>query len=509
MMKKVLGCLIVLTALSECVSAQDEFDALRYSNAAYQGTARGMGIGGAVGSIGADFSALSVNPAGIGIYKTNELMFTPSFNVSNNNSSYLGGQSSATESKLNLMNFGLVLSSDLKSRYKESKWKTFNFGVGMNRVTTFKNEFIYAGKNNSNSLIESFADDFNSYGGINSTSLNSVNFSAYGAYETYLIDKGQGVDSSKAVSYVPYAAGLNQSKKVTEKGGMTEYLVSVGGNYMDKLMLGATMGIFNIDYDRTMQFSEEDISGDLTNDFKYFTYTERLTTTGTGINLKLGAMYKPNANMRFGLALHTPTHIELNDASTISMVSHTDSLYLQLANLTGPVNSYNQDSALVFNYSLNTPYKALVSGMFLFGKRGFVTADIEYLNYASMKYNYGEGYENATNAINNVIQNMYKEAVNIRIGAEAKLSNFCLRSGFGYYGSPYQTTSQFSQGDKTIISGGIGYREQNWFIDATYSHSTQRTIDIPYVLARADANVQQATIKNGVSNVLVTFGVKF
>jgi hypothetical protein len=147
--------------------------------------------------------------------------------------------------------------------------------------------------------------------------------------------------------------------------------------------------------------------------------------------------------------------------------------------------------------------------MFLFGKRGFVTADIEYLNYASMKYNYGEGYENATNAINNVIQNMYKEAVNIRIGAEAKLSNFCLRSGFGYYGSPYQTTSQFSQGDKTIISGGIGYREQNWFIDATYSHSTQRTIDIPYVLARADANVQQATIKNGVSNVLVTFGVKF
>ena len=508
-MKALLSCLILISVFSECVYAQDEFDALRYSSAPYQGTARGMGIGGAVGSIGADFSSLSVNPAGLGLYKSSELIITPLFTISKNNSTYLGTQSSATDSKLNLANYGLVLSSNLQSRYKNSNWKTFNFGLGMNRSATFKNQFIYQGENNNSSLIESFADDFNSLGGLNPTSLNSVNFSAYGAYKTYLIDYGKGIDSMKAVSYVPYVTGLNQTKKVTEKGGMAEYLVSIGGNYMEKLMLGASLGIINVKYEKRMQFSEEDVSGDLTNDFRYFTYSEQLTTSGTGINLKLGAIYKPNSKVRFGLALHTPTHIELNDASSISMVSHTDSLLLHSNPGTNPVTTYNQDSVLVFNYSLNTPYKVIASAMFLFGKRGFVTADLEYLSYASMKYNYGIGYENATDAINHVIQSTYKEAVNIRVGGEAKLSNFCIRGGFGYFGSPYAVKRNTSDGSKTIISGGIGYREQYWFVDAAYSHSLQRINDVPYVLTRVDANVQSAAIKNGISNISVTFGVKF
>lgn len=507
-MKKRFICLLAIAAIVKHVSAQDEFDALRYSFTPYQGTARGMGIGGAVGSIGADFSCLSVNPAGIGIYKSSELLFSPSFTVSKNNSTYLGTSSSANASKFNLSNFGIVITNNRKSpNSRKNGWKSINFGFGMNRLATYKNEFIYSGKNTKSSLIESFADDFNSLGGINSNSLNNVNYSAYAAYQTYLIDRGMGADSNKAMSYVPFDAGINQTKRVIETGGMSEYAISIGGNYMDKLMIGATLGISSLKYNRTLRFDEVDASNDLNNDFKYMRYTEQLATTGNGINLKLGAIFKPNSKFRVGIALHTPTHIELNDASSISMESHTDSLLLSNNPTANPVTKFVQDSMLVFNYSMTTPYKAILSGTVLFGKLGFLTADIEYVDYSFMKYNYGAGYENESDAMNRVIQNTYQGAVNLRVGAEAKLNNFNARTGIAYYGSPYADLK--IGGARTNISGGIGYRERYWFLDATYIHSIQKTNEVPYILARNNADVQAASINNNRGNVVISFGVKF
>ena len=49
--------------------AQNEEDALRYSNLHFGGTARYIGVSGAFGALGADISVLSVNPAGMARYK--------------------------------------------------------------------------------------------------------------------------------------------------------------------------------------------------------------------------------------------------------------------------------------------------------------------------------------------------------------------------------------------------------------------------------------------------------
>lgn len=507
MLKYFLSLLVITAAVSNCF-AQDEHDALRYAYTIYQGTARSSGIGGALGSMGADFGCLSVNPAGIGIYRNNEMMFTPSFLVSGNEGTYRGNQISARESNLHISNFGLVVTNDQQGKlYKRTGWKTINFALGMNRVANFKNEYTYSGRNDQNSLIESFADDFNSLGGLNSNTLQAVNFSAYGAYQTYLIDKGSGADSTRAVSYVPYTAGLRQGKRVYERGGMNEYLFSIGGNYKDVLMLGASIGIVSLKYKRTLRFDEEDVSGDLNNDFRYMNYSEFLTTSGTGVNIKLGAIVKPNSFMRFGVALHSPTHIELNDASSISIVSHTDSLLLQSNPAANPITEYIQDSTQVFNYSQTTPYKALVSAMFLFGKKGFLTADAEFVDYASMRYNFGINYEKESDAINQVIHNTYTRAVNFRVGAEVKLSEMALRTGFAYYGSPYSNMA--TGGERLQFCGGIGYRQPYWFIDAAYMHTLQERQELPYILARSNANVLPATIRNSSGQVVLTAGVKF
>ncbi|MCC7030506.1 MAG: hypothetical protein IT257_09380 [Chitinophagaceae bacterium] len=504
MIKKIITGVSLILLVNISLHAQDEFDALRYGYTSYMGTARSMAIGNAMGSLGGDFTSLSVNPAGIGIYRRGELLFSPSFSVSNNQGTYLGNNTSTGSTALNISNFGLVLSSTKKgAAYKKSAWKSGSFAFGMNRNETFKNEYTYSGTNRKSSLIEKYAEEFNALGGINA--VNTVSYPAYAAYQTWLIDRGAGADSNLAVAYVPFTDGIRQTKRVYETGGMQEYVISAGGNYQDKMMLGATVGIPRVTYNRTLQFDEEDISGKNNNDFKYMYFTEKLSTTGTGINLKLGAIFKPDNNFRFGIAFHTPTYIQFNDISAIEMESHTDSLLLH--NGSNPVSIYNQDTSLSFNYAQSTPYKALVSGTAFFKQYGFITADLEYVDYSSMKYNYGQGYENESQAINTVLKNTYKGAINFRGGAEVKMKDFAVRAGVAYYGSPYRNSSY--DASRLNISGGVGYRTKSWFIDAAFVRAMQTYKQMPYTLARADADVQTAEIKNSVSHVVFTFGYKF
>ncbi len=240
-MKRIFIISISSILMSLSASAQDELDALRYGFQTYHGTARGMSIGSALGSIGGDFSTLSVNPAGLGVYRMSEFSITPSFQVGSNQTTYLGNTSSKSASKFNLGSFGLVLTRAKKGNaYKRSGWKAASFGFGMNRMATYKNEYTYSGNNFNNSLIDRYADEFNALGGLNNTTLSQVSYPAYAAYQTYLLDLGTGADSNKAFSYVPYTDGLLQRKSVVEKGHIQEYTISVGGNY-NQFSLGSYM----------------------------------------------------------------------------------------------------------------------------------------------------------------------------------------------------------------------------------------------------------------------------
>jgi len=78
------------TAFATGIFAQNQVDALRYSNLMFGGSARYVALGGAFGAVGADFTTLSVNPAGIGLYKTSEMSFSPSMYIGNTTASYNG-----------------------------------------------------------------------------------------------------------------------------------------------------------------------------------------------------------------------------------------------------------------------------------------------------------------------------------------------------------------------------------------------------------------------------------
>ena len=67
-MKRILTSIVMLCLISTTF-AQGDYEAFRFSQIEYQGTARYMGAGGAFSATGGEFSAISVHPAAIGLYK--------------------------------------------------------------------------------------------------------------------------------------------------------------------------------------------------------------------------------------------------------------------------------------------------------------------------------------------------------------------------------------------------------------------------------------------------------
>ncbi|XZF14258.1 OmpP1/FadL family transporter [Chitinophagaceae bacterium MMS25-I14] len=501
----------ILTGCSYVAWAQDEIDALRYSYQSVQGTARSMGFGNALGSVGGDFSSLSVNPAGIGIYRSSEMMITPSLKVNGADGTYQGNTMNDNGSRFNISNFGAVFTTAQRGRrYDKSNWKTFSFGIGINRVADFTHNYTYSGKNSgdgSSSASELFAIDANQHPG-DAAGPGTPGTLAYMGYQSYLLNQDS---SGNFYTNVPWKAGINQQRTVKERGGISEIVLSFGGNYKEKLMLGATVGLPTLHYQRDASYTEAALDPSTSPNFNSFRINETLTTSGFGGNLKLGFIYKVNDYFRFGGAFHTPTVYAMSDVYDQSLLVNT--------NGANPNGDYWYDATQSrFNYTLFTPWKAVLSATGMLGKIGFITADYEYVNYHSMRYSFsgtddfGNDFKDYQSAVNQLIKDTYKGASNFRAGVEIRLDQLSLRGGFGYYGSPYKNS--FSGADRLDFSAGLGFRFTHTFIDLAYVHSTYKNQEQPYVFpgdlpAYQSVVVPTATIKNNNNNVALTLGFKF
>lgn len=487
---------ILASSMSYYAAAQDETDALRYSTITSQGTARSIGLAGAMGSIGGDFSSLSVNPAGIGVYRSSEFLFSPSIKFNGVSGTYSGTTMTDNATRFTFNNVGAVFTRAEKGkRYQNSNWKTVSFAVGINRVADFNRNYTYGGYNgdsvSGSSASEVYVEYANNYPG----SIDEPGTPAYLGWQTYLIDTFGG----GYASVVPWHTGLNQKRRVQERGGISELLFSFGGNYQEKLLLGATIGLPSIRYLRQTTYTETDATNNPNNNFSSFTFEDDLQTTGIGINLKLGFIVKPTDNFRIGAAIHTPTAYGLTEIYNASLSANTE-------NFAG-INGVNQPEN-AYSYTMVTPWRGVVSAAALFGKYGFITADYEYVNYASARYSFDEGNEDYEQYINNVIKNTYRSASNIRIGVEGRFDAIMGRVGFGYYGSPYEKS--YSNAARMDFSAGLGFRgESGLFADIGFVHTRQDVQEQPYLLTYPGVTVPTATLKNGLNNVVLTLGFKF
>lgn len=503
--------------------AQAPEDILRYSYFPQHGSARNMAIGGAMGSLGGDINALFVNPAGLGLYKTREIVLTPGFGFNNNKADYRGTNSAAKKSGFDLGTSGLVIG--FNNPY--SKWTSQAFSIGINQTANFNNVVSYNGTNNQSSFSEQYAEEISANNiDINGT-LNNPRF-AYGSYPaiyTYLVDVFKIKDPNRADSIsvirglperlLDKGIALNQQKIATTKGGIYEVALGYAANMDDKFYVGGSLGIPIVNYHRVTSFKESDPSGNTNNDFDYFQYNDTLSTKGFGVNLKLGAIYKPVEFLRLGLTVHTPTYYSLTDRETSAITTNSEN-YTSHGTLSANSRLFTSGTEGSVRYTATTPWKLIMSASYVFREindtrkqRAFVTADIEYIGYPGSNFK-ADGQtitsddQQYYNQIKSVINQQYKGAFNYRLGGELKLNTIMFRLGGAYYSNPYKTAelkSNIVQG-----SGGIGYRNHGIFIDLTYVHNLTKDVNFPYRLS--DKANTFAVQQNTRGNVVMTLGFK-
>lgn len=481
------GSLLTILSATSDSSAQSVLDLGKYGQYASYGTARSMGFGNALGSVGGDFSTLSVNPAGIGQYRSSEVMFTPGLRTSNNQANYSGVRTDDNNVRFGFNNMGVVFTETPSARrYDKAEWKSTGLGFGLNRVADFNRSYSYEGKNYQSSASQYFEADALAHP---NDILDAKGTPAYMGYNSYLLS------DANLLSYVPYTSGINQRRSVQEKGGITEMAISAGGNYLDQLLLGATLGIHFLNHRITNSMYEETINPSASDSFSNFQYNEDVRTIGSGVNLKLGAIYKFDKYFRAGLAFHTPTLYTLKETSANNI--SVNSLINGLKEVVPPENQ--------FEYTYVSPMKIIASATGILGKYGFISADYEYVTYNTMRYQF-ENYPATQRDYNNMVKSLYRAASNFRAGIELRFDRLMLRGGYGFYGTPFR--NQLYMSNRNDVSFGIGYRFAQSFIDFALTKSYYTTNEQPYVLPQGYTEAPIARIKNAPTFGVLTVGWK-
>lgn len=490
MKPKHILCIIALLAVSKSSFAQYAKDAIRFSTGQTGSTSRIKAIGNANTAIGGDLTNISGNPAGLGYFTKSEASLTPEFDNHTSNAVYLGQSSSATKENPNVSNGGIVFYNRLNTPSGNNKtegWVSLNVGLGYSRTSNFDERVNYGGKNSNNSINDYYANLANAEGAGTGTLQGW-------AYDQKLISAfASGSGFKYASNSYP---GVQQAGYINRTGGLSGLDISAGANYSNKLYLGFGLGITSLRYNSTKTLNETGTasitegSGPADRGFNS-TYSQYQTTKGEGFNFKFGAIYKVVEAVRLGAVVTTPTFLTIDD-------SFSEGLTNKLSN----GNNYANGPILYpLTYTMRTPFKAAGGVSVFMGQYGFITGDIEYVDYSSTRLNSNNDYSNSFD--NDIITTTYKSAVNLRAGAEVKLGPVALRGGYGIQPSPLKTGGS----DTKTVSGGLGYRLGSYYVDAAYLHITGSRTELPYNINLPTNPVTNINQTN--NNFFLTVGFRY
>jgi len=490
-----------LMAASSIAFAQEEFDALKYSLADLSGSARYVSMSGAFGALGGDMTTLGMNPAGIAVFRTSELSITPSLSSTSAKSLFNGYNSKDSKMNLLINNFGYVGSF---RTYEESAISNFNFGISYNKVKDYNRNVSVIGKDHSSSLLRKICNDQNN----ESTKLYKY------ANETWLADKN-------AVTGV-YESILNDGEKVDnsmymmESGGIDEWNFSLGANYGHILYMGMSLGVQNIDYELKTVYGEDFKQGGA------FELRNVLTTQGSGVNLKVGAIVRPVPELRLGFAFHSPTYYSMTDVFGTSMSSF--GIIDPATHLPFNPDPYYATEGDYADYQLKTPSMLMYSAAYQFGQKGLVSIDWDVVDYGetALKDADGKPYSDT----NGKMSNDFRAASNLRLGAEYRLTdNISLRGGAAWYQSPVHstleknntpvktsgTTPQYGiEKDTYYLSCGLGYRTGGFFLDAALQRQMRNENFYNYYDGVSNPDYSKySELTTNKTNLIVSLGFKF
>lgn len=418
-----------------------------------------MALGGALGAVGADMTAMCINPGSMGVYRSSELTMSTGLTDNFSNSTYYGSYGNNNHKVgMNIPNLGLVATRQ-RSNYGALRFT--QFGIGLTRTNDFNSQTFASGFNTSSSLMDNFLsqipDDYNPNDFQPNDFQYDFPFTLFPAYETYLLDIDE---DGYFTSPVPQGK-IQQEQSKSFKGRSEEWTFAYSANFNDRFFLGASVGFNHIKRTGTKKHTEYTVGESPETNFRSFDFTEDISSNATGFNLKVGAIYYLTNGIRFGFSYHTPTIYSFDE----SWKTITDASYK-------PNDYYNSHYDIIsrvsnYEYDLISPQKLIGSMAFIIKHRGLIAFDAEMVNFAKAKFDC-EDYDYAS--VNREIHDTFGRTLNLRIGTEWQYKNVYLRGGCAYYGSPYK----FGDGNGSVKKAtcGIGIQaDEDVQFDFAYEFS--------------------------------------
>lgn len=504
-MKKIF--LTLCTALMLCSAAKGEafdsgglvidpstitaFDIFNSSTTQFSlGTARSAAMAGAMTSLGADASSMSINPAGMGMYRSNEIVFTPmmTFSRAKSNAAAFEGNS---KNRFGIGNFSMVA----KLRESSTGVTAINMGIAYNRLADFNYKYSFAtqGTAGSSSIADIFAGQL-AAGQITSTQLKG-NYDGAGyfmwdrfdptywgailGYKTGLINDSNGGWGRDMISS---AAGVDGYTTVESKGSAGEWVWSLGMNFGSKFYLGFSLGAATINRERHIYYGEGySYTADpaLNYQMEHFNYDQVAKMKGTGVNFKIGAIYRPIESLRIGVAFHTPTYYSVTYSyqggmtSEIKANNNVDDYKLDSNGYIRP--PFSEETVVLvddgdYSWSYTSPTRLMFGVSYTIAKQLILSVDYERDWYNSMRLKdspYGALYKG-------YIKDTFKGSNTVRAGAEWRfIPQMAVRMGYGLWSGALTDNTAIYSSPVTYrteyMSAGFGVALSKHFtIDATY-----------------------------------------
>ena len=511
-MKRIYLTVASLAFTSFVAVAQETYENTKLIDNDLNGTARYVGMGGAMEALGADLSTIGTNPAGLGLFRKGKADL--SFGLVNQTG--MNKFNSLSKTNMSFDQIGVV--------FNLSKTPNASINIGFN----------YHKSRNFDQLL-------NAANTLNNASQNKL---TYQKYRNQVFKERKDLTYSQLDAlYMDNLLYDNRTKKYynfpatgylynqENKGYIGEYDMNLSANLNDRVYLGLTMGIHDVHYKGYAEYTENFVPN--ANNIPGLTLNDSREITGTGFDVKLGAIVRPMAEspFRLGAYIHTPVWYDL-----------TTSNYTVLTDGTARPNVGE-----TYDFRVNTPWKFGLSAGTTLADRIALGATYEYAAYNAMQtrikdggtydWYYGTYYESSHNdrAMNNHTEDALNGQHTLKLGAEARITDhFSLRAGYNYLSALYKdaavkdgslnspgtyyasSTSYVNWKDTNRFTFGLGWNVWRFNIDLAYQHSQQNGTFYPFMnyhegsAPSVEDNIANPTqVNNKQHQLLLTMGYKF
>ena len=475
------------SSLGLAADAQTLDDALRLSEFGTFGTARSLGTGNSMGAIGAEWTAVQSNPAGLAAFRRNELSITLGGIAAGTDAGRLATFTGVEETSLETStgsgsDFRLVLPQVGAVFTREpigSRWTQVNFGVGVSQTRRQEENVVFAAAA-PGSITDRFLETSNNfYAGDPFAPDELLPFDEVLALETGAIfELGEPDDFERYASdyddlgrrtETDPGRAFPKSGRVERRGYNASVDLSVGANYDEKLLIGATLGIVNHSFEESNVYRELDPDDEIAM-FDELTWVQATNSDGTGVLGRFGAIYRVTQALRLGLAFHTPT---------VTFVDQSYSTQLNYRFVDGG-ETFDNTAASPFaeelEYRYRSPAQLRASAAAILGRRGFISAEVARINYAGGGFTIDDEFDpdgSFADELNDAVDANLRANYQFRIGGEINLTPVQLRLGYEYTGTPLEDVGGASEDPTQRLSAGLGWRPGRLGLDLGYRYTRQ------------------------------------